>query len=200
MKKGKGLLRRPLFCLAVLAYLLAGTLAAAEPADPVLVCAGDAPVAAVSACTAIIDHGELDGVALATIIYDRARALHHRSHWFVAIQGGESAAARDLRGALADYSRAVERNPTLAAAYVNRGIIHYEMGEFALAIADYDTAISLRPNLAEAWNNRSLARHRLGQYDLAKADFDQTIRLNKNYGNALINRELGPFMIPFGTR
>ncbi len=191
MNKGKGLLRRPLFCLAV----LAGALAASAPPDPAKLCAAGEPDAAIAACSTIIGKDGPDHEALAAAFFDRALARHHRSRQRMAIRGGDKAAARDLRGALADYSRAIRLDPGLAVAYVNRGIIRYETGQFAAAVGDYDAAIRLRPDLPEAWNNRSLARHRLGLYEQAKADFDQTIRLEKNLGNALINRELGPLPI-----
>ena len=35
----------------------------------------------------------------------------------------------DFYGAMDDYSRALEFNPQLTAAYYNRGLIHYRLGK-----------------------------------------------------------------------
>ena len=52
--------------------------------------------------------------------------------------------------AFADYDRAIELQPDLAAAYYNRGNAKYELGDPQAAVADYDEAIRLQPDLAAA--------------------------------------------------
>lgn len=53
-----------------------------------------------------------------------------------------------LDHAIADYSRAIEKNPSYAAAYYKRGDACYEIGEFELAVQDYEKYLELTPNAA----------------------------------------------------
>ena len=45
--------------------------------------------------------------------------------------------------AIAFFSEAIRRDPTNAAAYLNRGSVQASLGEVALAIGDYSTALTL---------------------------------------------------------
>ena len=60
----------------------------------------------------------------------------------------------DLRGAIADYSRAVELSPDNTDAYIRRGVAKLSLGDHDGAIADFDRAIGLNPERADAYNNR----------------------------------------------
>ncbi|MFK2308580.1 tetratricopeptide repeat protein [Bacteroides fragilis] len=44
---------------------------------------------------------------------------------------------RDNKGALSDYSKAIELNPRFIDPYVNRGVLKSEMGDYEGEIADY---------------------------------------------------------------
>jgi tetratricopeptide (TPR) repeat protein len=75
-----------------------------------------------------------------------------------------------LRGdgdqAVAYYTRALERDPSLVAAYNNRGAAYlWEGGENSLrrAISDFSQAIELAPSFAAAYLNRGLAYFALGK-------------------------------------
>jgi tetratricopeptide (TPR) repeat protein len=178
--------RNPAFASLLLPLLIA----ASPPDRNWEYCRGNDPEKAISACTALIRAG---GALQEAAHYDRANAWRHMNQRQKALAGTAPARHGDpLLNAIVDYDTALNLRPDFAEAYVNRGIVRFERGDYHRAIADATSAIVLRPDLAEAWNNRSLAQFRAGNYAAAKADFDQTIRLNKNYGNALINRELGP--------
>ena len=45
----------------------------------------------------------------------------------------------------------------LASTYVNRGVLHLAMGEYADALKDFDAAIVIQPQLGEAFVNRGAA-------------------------------------------
>ena len=53
----------------------------------------------------------------------------------------------DYRGAIADYSRAIELNPDYANAYYNRGIAKSKLGDHDGAEADRNRAAELDPTL-----------------------------------------------------
>ncbi|MEL7079523.1 MAG: tetratricopeptide repeat protein, partial [Cyanobacteria bacterium J06582_2] len=92
----------------------------------------------------------------------------------------------DTLGAIADYSKAIELNPDLAEAYVNRGNAYLNLGEYQEAIADYNKAIELNPGDADAYINRGNAYLNLEEYQEAIIYFNKAIELNPNYPNSAL--------------
>jgi tetratricopeptide (TPR) repeat protein len=90
--------------------------------------------------------------------------------------------ARAYRGlgefklAIADYSKAIELEPS-AAAYNNRGNAYRYLGDFKQAIADFNTAIEIRPDYALAYSNRGDAHLGAGEIEQAFADYERAIEL-----------------------
>ena len=62
----------------------------------------------------------------------------------------------DYRGAIADYSKAIELNPNDAEAYSSRGVAKHHLEDYRGAIADYSKAIELNPNYTNAYFNRGV--------------------------------------------
>ena len=56
-----------------------------------------------------------------------------------------------------DCNRAIELDPDFAGAYINRGAVYRNKGEYDRAIKDYNIAIKLNPNLIEVYVNRGAA-------------------------------------------
>ena len=54
------------------------------------------------------------------------------------------------REALADFTRALERDPKMATGYVNRGYVLNDLHEAAKAVKDFQTALQLQPDYGEA--------------------------------------------------
>ena len=82
---------------------------------------------------------------------------------------------RDYDGAIADYTKAIERNPNYAIAYSCRGNAKQAEGDIGGAIADYTKAIKLKPDYAFAYYNRGNAKRVKGDYDGAIVDFTKAI-------------------------
>jgi len=89
---------------------------------------------------------------------------------------------------IAEYTRAIEIDPNLAAAYSNRGSAYGEKGDYDKAIAEYSTAIKLAPGLADTYRNRGIAYGKKGDYDKAIADLDTVIALDPRDALAYYNR------------
>jgi tetratricopeptide (TPR) repeat protein len=70
---------------------------------------------------------------------------------------------------------AVTANPV--AAYIYRGNIYSNKGNYDRAIADYDQVIQLKPDDADAYISRGVAYGHKGNYDRAIADYDKAIQL-----------------------
>jgi tetratricopeptide (TPR) repeat protein len=116
--------------------------------------------------------------------------------------------------AIEEFTKAIELDRSLAAAYLLRGrayaasmmhVIDVEVdfsdftstGDFNAtgqkagvnkAIADYTQALKLDPNLAAAYYERGGSYWLIGDYDRAIKDFNTALRLNPNYAAAYNNR------------
>ena len=90
--------------------------------------------------------------------------------------------------AIEHYSRAIEFNPQMVAAYYNCGTCYAYQNKYDRAIVDYDKAIELEPDDAAAYYNRGHCYHDKGEYDRAIADFNKAIEINPQLAKAHYNR------------
>ena len=58
---------------------------------------------------------------------------------------------RDSKGAIEDYTKAIELNPNYAEAYANRGCAKEELGDKEGAVADWQKAADLGDEEAAKW-------------------------------------------------
>jgi tetratricopeptide (TPR) repeat protein len=107
-------------------------------------------------------------------VYDREGLRHHNDAHF------------DL--AVADYSAAIDLNPSDAQAYHCRGMSYKRLGKYRDAVADCTQAVRLDPKNSRAYNERGAAFSYLDDYDSAIRDYTQAIRLNPDFGLAYRNR------------
>ena len=87
------------------------------------------------------------------------------------LRGMSKAEAMDYRGAIADYSRAIEKEPNNAIAYMLRAVSksvtprpHGEQLDHLGAINDYTKAIEIEPDNAWAYRMRGLSKTVLENY------------------------------------
>ncbi len=76
--------------------------------------------------------------------------------WF--LLGMYAQRAGDAQRAIAAYDRAVAADPKDYRAYINRGNVRFEEGDYAEASRDYSAAVERDPRAAEALYNLSVAR------------------------------------------
>lgn len=98
--------------------------------------------------------------------------------------------------AIADYTKAIESDPTFAEAYINRGAAYGKSGKNDLALADFNKGIELDPKAANGYFNRSLLYSDMKKLDLAIKDHDSYLQLNPGnipilYERAVAKRALG---------
>jgi tetratricopeptide (TPR) repeat protein len=91
--------------------------------------------------------------------------------------------ARNHKGAIADYTQAIELQPNYAPAYVGRGIVRRKLRDNKRAITDYNQAIRLQPDFAEAYNNRGNDRVGLGDKKGAITDLQKAADLFRQQGD-----------------
>ena len=88
------------------------------------------------------------------------------------------------------YSRAIELDETLTAAYYNRANARTRAGEFDGALADYDRALNLAPNDADALNNRGMLHLYRQNYAAALRDFNAALAEDPGDTTVMVNRGL----------
>ncbi|MEN6321237.1 MAG: tetratricopeptide repeat protein [Syntrophaceae bacterium] len=116
--------------------------------------------------------------------------------------------AGNKRGAIAEFSKAIELNPKYAEAYNGRGTLYNQLGKYDQAIDDFDKAMEINPKYAEAYNNqgcshstlemnpkiascyynRGIAYGKRGNYNQAVKDYSRAIELNPKFTEAYTNR------------
>ena len=85
--------------------------------------------------------------------------------------GVDKAQSGNLRGAIADWTKAIEIDPRYALAYYNRGVSKYNLKDYRGAISDYTKAIEYNPNYAYAYANRGIVLEIVGDLTGACADW-----------------------------
>lgn len=91
--------------------------------------------------------------------------------------------------ALAEFSRAVQIDPTHVKAHNGMGVSHDSLGDHARAIECYKAALHVNPKLDYVLNNLGYAYLLQGEFDLAIDNFQQAIALNKR--NSRYHNNLG---------
>src|SRR6185503_8670335 len=130
--------------------------------------------ATIAACTSVISSGK-ESASLAIAHFNRANAYDGKG---------------DTDRAIADYSKAIDLNPTEPDYYNNRGVAHRAKGDLDRAIGDYGKAIELNSKHAQAYHNRGNAYRFRGAYDLAVNDYARAIEINPKVADFYFNRGL----------
>jgi tetratricopeptide (TPR) repeat protein len=79
------------------------------------------------------------------------------------------------------FTKALELNPKLAAAYEQRGLLYYFQGKYDKVIQDYQTYLDLAPEKAQAYRMLGLGYLKTGQYEPAIANFTRAIELEPQH-------------------
>ncbi len=111
-------------------------------------------------------------------------------------KGIEKLQSRRFEEAIKLFDKAIEFNPALSVAWVDRGYAKNNLKLFEAALTDFNEAIKINPAYKRAWLNRGVTKYGLVDYNGALADYDQAIALDTNYagayvGRGIINEKLG---------
>ncbi len=87
----------------------------------------------------------------------------------------------DMDGAIAAFGAAIDIEPRLAIAYLNRGLAYQRNDDSARALADFDKAVRYAPLAARGYFHRSLALRLKGDARRAAADESRAIELDSRY-------------------
>jgi tetratricopeptide (TPR) repeat protein len=73
--------------------------------------------------------------------------------------------------AIAQFTRAFQRNPVFAEAYYNRGLVDLEIGQLGQAVSDFTKVVEIKPGFTEGYAGRAPIYIAMGQYKEAISDF-----------------------------
>ena len=77
----------------------------------------------------------------------------------------------DFKGALEDYSKAIEINPRFLDPIQSRGMLRSTLGDHKGALDDFSRVIELNPSSENCYLHRAFAKRDLGDYEGALSDF-----------------------------
>jgi tetratricopeptide (TPR) repeat protein len=88
------------------------------------------------------------------------------------------------------WSDVIEKYPTVAVAYNNRGGTLMLEKKYEEALSDYNKAIELRPNYYDAYNNRGLLLSDMNRINEALKDYNRAVEFGPNHFEVYNNRGL----------
>lgn len=86
------------------------------------------------------------------------------------------------------WTEIIERFPTNAGAWSNRGNSRVSQNKLEAALTDYNQAIKLAPNVTDPYLNRGTALEGLGKWQEAIADYNHVLELDPQDAMAYNNR------------
>lgn len=103
-------------------------------------------------------------------------------------RGDECYDKKDYENAIAEYTRAIEKDPDYVEAYNHRGNAYIEKRDYDKAIEEYTRALEIKPDFETAYINRALAYAGKKDYERAIADCTKAIELNPNDADSYVHR------------
>jgi tetratricopeptide (TPR) repeat protein len=94
----------------------------------------------------------------------------------------------NLAEAIAEFTKALAKNPHLAEAYARRGFSYLSTGRYDQALADFTKVLAKNPEDVEAYINRGSTYLAKGLFDQAITDFDAAVKIKPTDGSAYYNR------------
>jgi tetratricopeptide (TPR) repeat protein len=104
------------------------------------------------------------------------------------MRGTAKAQLHDNRGAVEDYTTAIELNPRLVLAYNNRGNLRQHFGDLDGALSDFSIVLEINSQSPIAYNNRAIVYTQIGQFSAAIADYTRAIELQPDFVSVYNNR------------
>jgi len=80
--------------------------------------------------------------------------------------------------AIAQFSRAIQRNPAFVDACHNRALVYVAIGNLGQAVSDFSRVIEIAPQGAEGYENRGRLHLEMSRYDEAISDFELAIEID----------------------
>jgi tetratricopeptide (TPR) repeat protein len=103
-------------------------------------------------------------------------------------RGKQRLDAGNIPGAIADFTKIIETDPSIAEAYSHRSIAYAIRGDLHLAMDDLNQALTIDPQNAEAYSRRGTVYAEQGELQAALDDFNRAIEIDPNLSEGFYNR------------
>jgi len=111
------------------------------------------------------------------------------------VSGKEKMQRRDLLGAVADFSKVIEKDSTIEDAYFNRAAAYYELFKLEEALIDLDICLQLDPGSSTVYWLRGSVKNLRGLPKYALVDLNIAIQLQPDNGQIYYERCIARFKI-----
>ncbi|NTW52613.1 MAG: hypothetical protein HGB22_08500 [Chlorobiaceae bacterium] len=95
----------------------------------------------------------------------------------IVVSTGAKVGKEAVQGSIAEFTKAIRRDPKSAKAYAGRGTVKIAMGDKPGAIADFTKAIELDPKSAGSYTGRGTSRFSSGDLPGAVGDFTEAAKV-----------------------
>jgi tetratricopeptide (TPR) repeat protein len=85
---------------------------------------------------------------------------------------------KDFAGALQDYNKCIELDPSFYKAYYNKGILESTLNNYQASIKLFDKALSVNKNFPDVYPERAAAKYKFKDYKGAIQDYSFYIKSN----------------------
>ena len=109
-------------------------------------------------------------------------------------RGIASAREGQYETAIAQFTRAFQRNPVFAEAYYNRGFVDIAIGQLGQAISDFTKAVEIKPEFIESYKIRGPIYAAMSQYEQAISDFTKVIENDPDSAETYFRRSLACYV------
>jgi protein O-mannosyl-transferase len=103
-------------------------------------------------------------------------------------RGASRKEIHDLKGALADFNKAIELGKKDYKAFSNRGAVYLDMGEYSNALADYKQAIHEKPNHPQILADYGYAQMQTGDLKGALDSYNKALGFKSFNPEVYVNR------------
>jgi serine/threonine protein kinase/tetratricopeptide (TPR) repeat protein len=137
----------------------------------------------------------LNQLSNAEASYTVCIGLDNRSQWGFFSRGIARLENRDFEGAKSDFDRAIERDDSVSASYLNRALAFQGMHQLTEAVEDLTMAINKGCLETRARYIRHQLFKQLGQPELAQADLEKFLELVPNDEKSWLSRGMAQIQI-----
>lgn len=99
-------------------------------------------------------------------------------------EGQDLSSAGDFKSALLIFEKAIQKNPFLKDAYIQKGLCHESLNEHDSAIHVYMTLTHLYPDNTAAYYYSGISKYRQEKYDEAISLFNKALETKGGYNSA----------------
>jgi regulator of sirC expression with transglutaminase-like and TPR domain len=86
--------------------------------------------------------------------------------------------------AIAQFTRAIQRNPAFVEAWANRARVYIAIGNLGQAVSDFSQIVEIRPECVEARRQCGRLHLAMSRYDEAISDFEKIVELDPRHAEA----------------